>query len=609
MNIPQLADPWHYYTYKYDQLNRIKATNVYKVSTGVTQVTDYNEAFTYDGNGNILTAIRNQGAAAAMDSLTYNYNHANGRLSNNQLNYITNKITTNNYPYGLNNQAINNYTYDPIGNMTADVRDTISNINWTVYGKIQNLTNSRGLISYTYDPSGQRTSQTANGITTWYIRDAQGNALALYDNKQGTTNWKEQELYGSSRLGLWQPRLNLATTNGTAVWDTTGKREYELSNHLGNVLATLSDNRMQHSSNGTSIDYYNADVNTANEYYAFGGLMPGRTFTQSNNYRYGFNGKENDNEVKGVGNQQDYGMRIYDPRVGRFLSVDPLYRQYPEFSSYQFAGDNPIIYTDLNGGEPQIPLFDKVKYGDNIAVNAVKVVSNSSADLVNGGIGLVNSFIGLTHEIVFHPKNLPADFKNAGTDLYKSTSKYVSDSYRNIAKTPFSQQLKDAGKALQSPETYENTLVLGASLYTGGETAGAGVSAEARSYSIFEQSQFSRGLDIEGALGGNLPKNFPVIDRFANGVATSIKSIDLTAQTYQNASNLMSRLKGYVNSVAKFEGNNFGGFRINASEITSRELNIAIQDGKATTEQLNVLEQVRQYGAQNGVNVKITKVQ
>ncbi|MEZ2442984.1 RHS repeat-associated core domain-containing protein [Chitinophaga sp. RCC_12] len=48
-------------------------------------------------------------------------------------------------------------------------------------------------------------------------------------------------------------------------------------------------------------------------------------------YRYGFNGKENDNEVKGEGNQQDYGMRIYDPRLGRFLSVDPLTKGYPHY--------------------------------------------------------------------------------------------------------------------------------------------------------------------------------------------------------------------------------------------------------------------------------------
>ncbi len=44
----------------------------------------------------------------------------------------------------------------------------------------------------------------------------------------------------------------------------------------------------------------------------------------TNVYRYGFNGKESDDEIKGEGNQQDYGMRIYDTRLGRFLSVDPL---------------------------------------------------------------------------------------------------------------------------------------------------------------------------------------------------------------------------------------------------------------------------------------------
>src|SRR5215218_8453250 len=49
-------------------------------------------------------------------------------------------------------------------------------------------------------------------------------------------------------------------------------------------------------------------------------------------YRYGFNGKENDPEIKGEGNQQDYGMRIYDPRLGKFLSVDPLGKKYPWYT-------------------------------------------------------------------------------------------------------------------------------------------------------------------------------------------------------------------------------------------------------------------------------------
>ncbi|MBV8255413.1 MAG: hypothetical protein JO154_22625 [Chitinophaga sp.] len=68
-------------------------------------------------------------------------------------------------------------------------------------------------------------------------------------------------------------------------------------------------------------------------------------------YRYGFNGKENDNEVKGEGNQQDYGMRIYDPRLGRFLSVDPLTKKYAFYTPYQFAGNKPIKYIDLDGAE------------------------------------------------------------------------------------------------------------------------------------------------------------------------------------------------------------------------------------------------------------------
>ncbi|SFP79739.1 RHS repeat domain-containing protein [Parafilimonas terrae] len=78
-----------------------------------------------------------------------------------------------------------------------------------------------------------------------------------------------------------------------------------------------------------------------------------RTYTASSSlfYRYGFNGKENDNEVKGEGNQQDYGNRIYDPRVERFLSVDPITNSYPELTPYQFASGNPIMNIDIDGLE------------------------------------------------------------------------------------------------------------------------------------------------------------------------------------------------------------------------------------------------------------------
>ena len=79
--------------------------------------------------------------------------------------------------------------------------------------------------------------------------------------------------------------------------------------------------------------------------------MPNRGYSASQSYRYGFNGKENDNEVKGVGNQQDYGMRIYDSRLGKFLIVDPLTRKFPMLTPYQFSSNSPIANVDLDGLE------------------------------------------------------------------------------------------------------------------------------------------------------------------------------------------------------------------------------------------------------------------
>ena len=97
--------------------------------------------------------------------------------------------------------------------------------------------------------------------------------------------------------------------------------------------------------------------------------MPGRTFSSSGSYRYGFNGKEKDNEVKGEGNQQDYGLRIYDPRLGKFLSVDPLTKEYPWNSTYAFAENEPILNIDLDGAEKmpyaspsQLPKLGAVDY-------------------------------------------------------------------------------------------------------------------------------------------------------------------------------------------------------------------------------------------------------
>jgi RHS repeat-associated protein len=84
-------------------------------------------------------------------------------------------------------------------------------------------------------------------------------------------------------------------------------------------------------------------------------LMPKRSYSAAGSYRYGFNGKEIDSDTKGLGNQYDYGFRIYDPRIGRFLSIDPLFQSYPWYTPYQFAGNTPIQAIDLDGLEEKYP--------------------------------------------------------------------------------------------------------------------------------------------------------------------------------------------------------------------------------------------------------------
>ena len=67
-------------------------------------------------------------------------------------------------------------------------------------------------------------------------------------------------------------------------------------------------------------------------------------------YRYGFNGKENDGET----GTQDYGMRIYNPAIARFLSVDPLTSKFAMLTPYQFASNTPILAVDLDGLEARV---------------------------------------------------------------------------------------------------------------------------------------------------------------------------------------------------------------------------------------------------------------
>jgi RHS repeat-associated protein len=73
------------------------------------------------------------------------------------------------------------------------------------------------------------------------------------------------------------------------------------------------------------------------------------TLKARSSYRYGFNGQEKDDEVKGSGNSYTTEFRQYDPRLGRWLSLDPLFGHFPWQSPYAAFDNDPIRNNDPTG--------------------------------------------------------------------------------------------------------------------------------------------------------------------------------------------------------------------------------------------------------------------
>jgi RHS repeat-associated protein len=440
------------YNYGYDQLNRISSMDAWAANdslkpTGSGALQDYAERYTYDPNGNIMTLGRNAasgGGTAPTAQLTYKYRYANtsngwdeytpGSAPTSGVSHLTNQLssiqvspTGTQNPNELQTQSAFNYQYNEIGQLTGDSKSGVNNVVWNVYGKILSLIAGSDTITFTYDAAGNRISKRANGVFTWYVRDAQGNVLSVYTQGNsavngGTLTQSEAHLYGSSRLGLLNLSLNCTSLSlsdsGSLV---RGNKLFELTNHLGNVLETISDKKLQHTSDNSTVDYYFADVINANDYYSFGMQMPGRAYAtgSASQYRYGFNGKENDNEVKGNGDQIDYGMRTYDPRVGKFLSVDPLANKYPQLTPYQYANDNPIMNVDLDGLEGFWYFF---KHGDWMgAINSI------TWDDVNEGADQFNRTVNPVGIVVHNGYQMLT-----GSDLITGQKVSRADAFSNL---------------------------------------------------------------------------------------------------------------------------------------------------------------------------------
>jgi RHS repeat-associated protein len=306
----------------------------------------------------------------------------------------------------------NNYAYDEQGRLTQDILAGIGpdGISWNLQDKVRRVTRDPNLpnnastpdLEFRYGATGNRTvkvlkprsggvQQTASTWErTYYIHDAQGNPMSIYRRTylpNGGTSYtdKLQQLdamvYGSARLGdlkTGREKLRNLTsntpamtgvsyasvlsdfwTNGQGGYPTTalsvtrelGLRHYELSNHLGNVLSTVSDRRLAVAS-GSVLAYYRAEEKSYADYDPYGMLLPGRFGGGFADQKFGFQGQLKDDELNGsAGTSYAFEYRVHDSRVGRFFSIDPLAAKYAYNSTYAFSENRVVDMGELEGLE------------------------------------------------------------------------------------------------------------------------------------------------------------------------------------------------------------------------------------------------------------------
>jgi hypothetical protein len=123
---------------------------------------------------------------------------------------------------------------------------------------------------------------------------------------------------------------------------------------------------------------------------------------------------------------------------------------------------------------------------------------------------------------------------------------------------------------------------------------------------IWKLGWAKRGQMINEKFGDPaFPGNYPVIDKIPDGVATSVKSIDLQAATYQNDISLANRLLQYVEDVRDFDGVVWSNLDIQASQITGRAVQLIVPKGSMTAAQRAIIDQVREIAKRSNRPVDI----
>ena len=399
----------------------------------------------------------------------------------------------------------NNYSYDELGQLIKDEQENIQHINWRADGKISSIIRGTGgsqsSLLFTYNPMGQRLSKEiydendAWVETTYYIRDASGNVMSTYLHKNEglseTFDLTERHIYGSSRLGLYKQPVSMLAVGGTGefVFDIPGYRQYELTNHasaplstgLGNVTSTITAQKVPIVLGG-NLGGYMPQIIQSYDYSPFGVTRlefdvtaMSTTHPVGDGYRYGFNGMEADDEFKGAKNHYTTEWRQYDPRLGRFMSIDPAMSKFVGWSPYHFSMNSPLVMRDPKGDDPtkeEAAAMSAHVYGDKkdgILKGGWKVSDRDfGIDKTNEDTGFKSKVYERTIESGKHKGETEYTYATAGTEDGKDWANNVAQPFGQSSQ--YKQSMINAGKI-------DNALTNGEMLSFTGHSLGGGQAA------------------------------------------------------------------------------------------------------------------------------------
>ena len=206
------------------------------------------------------------------------------------------------------------------------------------------------------------------------------------------------------------------------------------------------------------------------EYFAFG-----ETFVEergnTDKLPYKFNGKELDEET----GLYYYGARYYDAKSSVWLSVDPKMDKYPNLSSYNFSGNNPIIYVDPDGRDYGLYIDHKNK---KIVIKATYYVQNGdkvSKNSASGAIASWNKQKGLVYKIgrgdeaieynvsfdlsIKEVENPTAEALNDKSIIVPDSEKQISDGSSNVYRIANDKDVKKGYDSTTKGATFGNNVV------------------------------------------------------------------------------------------------------------------------------------------------------